>query len=267
MTPVTIIPGSGPVILGQPHSGTFVPDDIFARLNSLGKELRDTDWHVPQLYEGLLPGATIVRANFSRYVIDANRDPEGTSLYPGLNVTELVPTSTFDDEPIWHANPTKADIAQRIGSFHRVYHAALEAEIARVKAAHGFAVLYDCHSIRSEIPYLFDNQLPDLNIGDNSGRSCAPTITSAVAAICAQSCLYSHVVNGRFKGGWTTRHYGRPETGVHAIQMELVQRCYLDSEMPPFSYSASRAAPLRELLGTILKAVENTANSSLMTET
>ncbi|MEQ9434349.1 N-formylglutamate deformylase [Hyphomonas sp.] len=267
MTPVTIIPGSGPVILGQPHSGTFVPDDIFARLNSLGKELRDTDWHVPQLYEGLLPGATIVRANFSRYVIDANRDPEGTSLYPGLNVTELVPTSTFDDEPIWHADPTKADIAQRIGSFHRVYHAALEAEIARVKAAHGFAVLYDCHSIRSEIPYLFDNQLPDLNIGDNSGRSCTPAITSAVAAICAQSCLYSHVVNGRFKGGWTTRHYGRPETGVHAIQMELVQRCYLDSEMPPFSYSTSRAAPLRDLLGTILKAVEDTANSSLKTET
>ncbi|KJS39170.1 MAG: N-formylglutamate amidohydrolase [Hyphomonas sp. BRH_c22] len=267
MTPVTIIPGTGPVILGQPHSGTFVPDDIFARLNSLGQELRDTDWHVPQLYDGLLPSASIVRANFSRYVIDANRDPEGTSLYPGLNVTELVPTSTFDGELIWHANPAKSDIAQRIGSFHRVYHAALEAEIARVKAKHGFAVLYDCHSIRSEIPYLFDNQLPDLNIGDNSGRSCAPAITSAVAAICAQSPVYSHVVNGRFKGGWTTRHYGRPETGVHAIQMELVQRCYLESETPPFAYSASHAAPLRDLLGTILKAVEDTASSSLKTET
>ncbi|KCZ88843.1 N-formylglutamate deformylase [Hyphomonas johnsonii] len=266
MNPVTVIRGTGPIILGQPHSGTHVPDDIFARLNDLGQQLRDTDWHVPRLYDGLLANVTIVRANFSRYVIDANRDPSGTSLYPGQNTTELVPTSTFDNELIWHTNPTEADIAHRLESYHRAYHAALEAEIARVKADHGLAVLYDCHSIRSRIPHLFDNQLPDLNIGNNGGQTCAPAITSAVTAACAQSPTYSHVVNGRFKGGWTTRHYGRPEDGVHAIQMELAQRCYLASEAPPFAYDASRANTLRQLLGTILTAVEDTVKSSLMTE-
>ena len=266
MTPVTIIRGSGPVILGQPHSGTYVPDDIFAQLNDLGQQLRDTDWYIPRLYDGLLDNVTIVRANFSRYVIDANRDPKGPSLYPGQNTTELVPTSTFDNEPIWRANPTESDITHRLGSYHRVYHAALEAEIARVKAEHGLAVLYDCHSIRSEIPHLFDNQLPDLNIGDKGGQTCAPTITSAVAAACAQSPAYSHVVNGRFKGGWTTRHYGRPEAGVHAIQMELAQRRYLTSEVPPFAYADSRASELRQLLRTILAAVQDKAKSILMTE-
>ena len=267
MKPVTVIQGSGPVILGQPHSGTYIPAPMLGRLNDRGRQLLDTDWHVPKLYEGLLPEATIVRANFSRYVIDANRAPDGTSLYPGQNTTELVPTSTFDGEPIWLKEPTEAEIAERLESFHRAYHFALESEIDRVNQIHGIAVLYDCHSIRSEIPHLFDDQLPDLNIGDNEGSTCAPEITAAIAAICAQSSRYSHVVNGRFKGGWTTRHYGRPETGVHAIQMELAQRGYLASETPPFDYDSARAGELRSLLKDILTAVNDTAKSRLMTET
>ncbi len=263
MTPVTIIQGQGPVILGQPHSGTYVPESIFETLNETGRQLLDTDWHIPRLYDGLLADATIVRANFSRYVIDANRPPDGASLYPGQNSTDLVPAYTFDGQPIWRSAPTDHEVADRMDAFHRPYHAALSAEIDRIKALHGYAVVYDCHSIRSEIPFLFDRRLPDLNVGDNNGTTCAPALTRAVADICASTSRYTHVVNGRFKGGWTTRQYGRPADGVHAIQMELAQRCYLTSEMPPFDYSITRADKFRSLLQTILTAVSRTAQLSL----
>ncbi len=267
MRPVTVTRGAGPIILGQPHSGTFVPDEIWANLNQLGQDLRDTDWHVPQLYGGLLDGVTVVRANFSRYVIDANRDPKGISLYPGHNTTELVPTSTFDGAPIWHQLPTDTDIAFRLVKFHGAYHSALASEIARVKAEHGFAVLYDCHSIRSEIPYLFNDQLPDLNIGDNDGATCSPLITAAIEGVCAKQSKYSHIVNGRFKGGWTTRHYGNPRDGVHAIQMELAQHQYLASEKLPFHYDENKSNALRVVLRNILEAIQHSVQSSRLMET
>ena len=263
MTPVTVIRGSGPIILGQPHSGTYVPEDIRADLNTLGQELSDTDWHVPALYDGLLEGATIVRANFSRYVIDANRDPSGKSLYPGQNTTELVPLTTFDGAPIWTRPPSAGSIAHRLAAFHQAYHAALEAEVKRVRAEHGIAVLYDCHSIRSCIPHLFDGDLPDFNIGDNGGTTCHSAITEAVARVCADAEGYSHVVNGRFKGGWTTRHYGRPKENIHAIQMELAQRNYLREEVHPFRYDPEQSAKLREVLRDVLKAIQHTINTDL----
>ena len=267
MTPVTVMRGTGPIILGQPHSGTFVPEDIWANLNDLGRELRDTDWHVPQLYDGLLDGVTVVRANFSRYVIDANRDPQGASLYPGQNTTGLVPTSTFDNEVIWHGLPSDADIASRLNRFHGAYHSALEAEIARVKAEHGMAILYDCHSIRSEIPYLFDDQLPDMNIGDNGGTTCSPLVTAAIERVCSLQTQYSYIVNGRFKGGWTTRHYGNPEGGVHSVQMELAQCRYLQGEEPPFCYDEDKAENLRVVLRSILAEIQHAVQTGLVTET
>ena len=267
MNPVTIFQGNGPIVLGQPHSGTFVPEDILARLNETGRQLIDTDWHVPRLYDGLIADVTIVRANFSRYVIDANRPPDGAVLYPGQNGTELVPTRTFDGAPIWHSPPTPNEIADRLTTYHGAYHNALMAEITRVKEIHGIAILYDCHSIRSEIPFLFDNRLPDLNIGTFNGTTCARELTDAVTSVCSDNPHFSFVVNGRFKGGWTTRHYGRPHEGVHAIQMELAQRTYLAAEIPPFEYSESRAAPLRTLLRDILAAVGETAAYNLIPET
>ena len=267
MTHVTIIQGNGPIILGQPHSGSYIPEDIAGNLNDLGRRLIDTDWHVPNLYDGLLDGVTIIRANFHRYVIDANRDPEGKSLYPGQNTTELVPTTTFDGKPIWHATPTQEDIAQRRDEFHRPYHDALKAEIDRVKAQHGLAILYDCHSIRSEIPHLFQGRLPDFNIGDNDGTTCDPAITRAAEAACAAAPDTTQVVNGRFKGGWTTRHYGRPHEQVHAIQMELSQRLYLEKEERPFAYDEAKAKILRETLRTILRNIEHTANILKRAET
>ncbi|MEZ5893743.1 MAG: N-formylglutamate deformylase [Parvularculaceae bacterium] len=258
MNPVTVIEGKGPVILAQPHSGTYIPSEIFARLNDLGKTLIDTDWHVDRLYDGLLSSASVVRANFHRYVIDANRDPSGASLYPGQNTTGLVPTVTFDDEPIWNEEPDENEIERRRFEFHMPYHLVLAAEIDRVREKHGLAVVYDCHSIRSVIPFLFEGTLPDLNIGTNNGVTCTPDMEKAVADICASS-SFTSVLNGRFRGGWTTRHYGQPKGGVHAVQMEIAQSAYLETEKAPFAYSDAKAENLRKLLKTILERLEELA--------
>ena len=251
MNPVEVAQGDSPVILGLPHPGTFLPDDIFAALTPRGQVLADTDWHIHRLYGGLLPGATTVRATFHRYVIDANRGPDDASLYPGQNTTGLVPLTDFDGAPIWKSEPGAEDIATRKARFHAPYHAALAAEIERVRARHGVAILYDCHSIRSVIPFLFDGVLPDFNIGTNSGASCAPAIEAATQEV-ASATGRTWVVNGRFKGGWTTRHYGQPGAGVHAIQMELAQSTHLTSETPPFAYDEAKAAALRVPLRDIL---------------
>lgn len=248
---VEVTRGDSPIVLGLPHTGTDVPPEIMAQLNATGQTLADTDWHIHRLYDGLLKGATTVRATFHRYVIDANRPPDGASLYPGQNTTGLVPLTDFDGLPIWSQPPTPEQIATRRDQFHTPYHAALRAELDRVRAIHGTAILYDCHSIRSDIPFLFDGILPDFNIGTADGTSCDPRIEEATRTICEAS-TRSTVVNGRFKGGWTTRHYGRPGDGVHAIQMELAQSTHLESEALPFAYSEAKAAALRPVLSDIL---------------
>ncbi|WP_299778553.1 N-formylglutamate deformylase [uncultured Roseobacter sp.] len=252
MTPVTVTRGDAPIVLGLPHAGTEVPPEIAQALNETGKALADTDWHVDALYSGLLPQATVVRAEFHRYVIDANRDPEGHSLYPGQNTTTLVPLTDFDGQGIWTTLPTDADVADRRAAFHTPYHAALTSEIARLRQKHGAVILFDCHSIRSRIPFLFDGMLPDFNIGTDNGKTCAPQIAQTVQDICAAAPGYSTVVNGRFKGGWTTRHYGRPAEGVHAIQMELAQSTYLTDEAAPWTVDPAKAARLRHHLTHIL---------------
>ncbi|PKP75560.1 MAG: N-formylglutamate deformylase [Alphaproteobacteria bacterium HGW-Alphaproteobacteria-6] len=260
MTPVTVTQGDGPVILGLPHGGTWLPDDLVARLNENGQALADTDWHIGRLYGGLLPGATTVAATVHRYAIDANRDPAGVSLYPGQNTTGLCPVTDFDGRPIWQPGqePSADEILARSTAFHAPYHAALTAEVARVKARHGIAVVYDCHSIRSRIPFLFEGDLPALNIGTDGGRTCAATIAACALDRAAASGL-SHVLNGRFRGGWTTRHYGRPETGVHAIQMEIAQSAYLAQEAAPWRYDADKAGRLRRWLKDILDAIADAA--------
>ncbi|MEQ8448607.1 MAG: N-formylglutamate deformylase [Nitratireductor sp.] len=264
MDPVLVSRGDSALVLGLPHTGTYVPDDIAAKLNAEGLLLRDTDWHIEKLYEGLVPNATTVRATFHRYVIDANRDPSGVSLYPGQSTTGLVPLSTFDNVPIWQAGaePDDAEIARHRLAFHEPYHTALMAELERVRAIHGYAVLYDCHSIRSVIPWLFEGTLPDFNIGTNMGSTCAPEIEQAAMAATAATGR-THVLNGRFRGGWTTRHYGRPEQGFHALQMELAQASHLENEEPPFVLDAEKTTRLRgelkQILNEILRAAANTA--------
>lgn len=258
MTYVDVKQGDSPVVLGLPHTGTFIPVEVEARLSENGMLLSDTDWHIQRLYDGLLDGATTVRTMVHRYVIDANRDPGGHSLYPGQNTTGLCPVTDFDGAPIWRDGkaPDAAEIARRAEAYHAPYHAALTAELHRVRDAHGFAILFDCHSIRSRIPFLFAGTLPDFSIGTNNGRTCAPHIEGIVKEICEKASGYTSILNGRFKGGWTTRHYGRPAHGLHAVQLELAQSTYMQ-ENPPWTYDTARADRLRTHLKTILTTLSN----------
>jgi N-formylglutamate deformylase len=253
--------GSAPLILSIPHAGTEIPDAFQPALRSLWLARRDADWWLPELYafaEKL--DATIIQTDISRTVIDVNRDPSGASLYPGQATTELCPTTTFDGEALYHAGqlPDAADIAQRRETYFVPYHATLAAEIKRLRGLHRGIVLYDCHSIRSEIPRLFPGVLPNFNIGTNDGKACDAAITGRVAAICAAGEQHSHVVNGRFKGGWITRHYGDPENGVNAIQMELACRGYMAEPAQPTPENwPGPIAPSPSILPTLKTIIES----------
>jgi len=248
--------GNSPLLLAQPHGGTHIPDDIFARLNDNGRAIADTDWHISMLYDGLVEDVTVVSTPIHRYVIDANRGPEDESLYPGQNTTGLCPTTTFDGVDIYQQGqqPDAEEIARRQKTFHQPYHDTISEQLERLHKKHGYVILYDCHSIRSEVPYLFDGKLPDFSIGTNNGTTCDAEIESQVIACCAEDKFFTHVVNGRFKGGWTTRHYGRPGSGYHAIQMELAQFNYMQ-ETPPWDYGAERLNRLKERLKLLLTAL------------
>ena len=258
MNLIEITRGDSPLVLGLPHTGTNIPDDCLAPLNETGRAIVDTDWHIHRLYAGLAQGCTTVRNTVHRYVIDVNRHPSGQSLYPGQNTTGLCPLTDFDGRPIYcdGQEPDATEVERRRLAYHAPYHAALEAELERVKAIHGFALLYDCHSIRSHIPFLFDGTLPDFNIGTNQGTTCAASIETAVARLCQDAQGYTTIVNGRFKGGWTTRHYGRPAEGLHAIQMELAQSTYM-LERAPWDYVDASAERTRAHLKTILETLSD----------
>lgn len=258
MSFVEITQGGSPLVLALPHTGTSLPEDCAARLNDLGRGMADTDWHIHDLYAGLVANVTTVRTTVHRYVIDVNRDPSGESLYPGQNTTGLCPLTDFDGEPVYQRGqePDAAEVARRKDVYHTPYHAALRAELNRVQKLYGFAILFDCHSIRSHIPFLFEGTLPDFNIGTNSGVSCDATIQAAVSGICENADGYTSITNGRFKGGWTTRHYGHPSEGLHATQMELAQSTYM-LERPPWTYVDLSAELLRNKLNTILETLTN----------
>jgi N-formylglutamate deformylase len=255
--------GASSLILAFPHTGTDMPSSVADRLNENGKLLSDTDWHLHKLYEGLAPDATTLRALFHRYVIDANRDPLGNSLYPGRNTTGLVPLTDFDGQTIWNEPPETAEIETRLSTYHAPYHMRLQNEIDRVKALHGFAVVFDCHSIRSHIPFLFEGSLPDFNIGTNGGYTCHFAVERAALDVAEKAADYTHVLNGRFKGGWTTRHYGKPEQNVHAIQIELAQSTYLETECAPFAYDDKKANKLRVHLKAMLQAITHAMTGSV----
>lgn len=250
MSPIEVEPHESPLILSMPHCGTDVPEGIHQRLTDSGRMLHDTDWWIAQLYDFADElEASVVRTRVSRYVIDVNRDPAGHSLYPGQATTELCPTMTFDGEPLYNSGqePDIDEIDARRRNWFMPYHYALAAEIERVKARHGFALLYDCHSIRSLVPRLFEGELPVFSIGTNNGASCAKELQQAVINSIKSQQQFSHVVNGRFRGGYITRHYGRPDNGVHALQMELAQRAYMQ-ETPPYSFDDARARVVRPVL-------------------
>jgi N-formylglutamate deformylase len=259
---LTVEQRKAPLIVSFPHTGTDIPPDLEARCVSPWRARKDADWWIDQLYAFVRElDATIVHTRISRTVIDVNRDPYGVSLYPGQATTELVPTTTFDGEPLWHPGqvPDAAEIAKRREAYFAPYHAALVGEIDRLRRKHAVVALYDCHSIRSVIPRLFDGELPVMNIGTNSGASCAPALQDDVAVLAAAS-PFSSVVNGRFKGGYITRTYGVPAKGVQAVQMELACRGYMREPVGPVSegtwptpFDTDYAAPIRNTLRLILQ--------------
>jgi N-formylglutamate deformylase len=260
MTAFDLTRGTAPLLVSFPHVGTGIPDDIAARLTPAALARPDTDWHLPRLYDfvGALGASTLV-ARTSRYVIDLNRPPEDANLYPGQDTTGLVPVDTFHKQPLYRdARPDAAEIGARRERYWRPYHAALDAELARIKSAHGVAVLWDAHSIASVLPRFFEGKLPDLNLGTAKGASCAESLQVAVEGVLRAQRSYTWVANGRFTGGYITRRYGQPGAGVHALQLEMCQCTYMD-ESPPFVFRDDLAAGVRPILRALLEAVLNWA--------
>ncbi|MBW8846615.1 MAG: N-formylglutamate deformylase [Burkholderiales bacterium] len=259
MSVFSLQPGRVPLLISLPHVGTEIPPEIGERLVPRALASEDTDWHLERLYRPLAErlGASLLVPRYSRYVIDLNRPPDDQPLYPGAaGGTGLVPTRFFTNEPLYRdgAEPDAVEIAARREAYWRPYHEALAAELERLRAEHGHALLFDGHSIRSELPWLFDGMLPALNLGTADGASCAPALTAGLAALLAGQPAFSQVANGRFKGGYITRHHGRPGDGVHAVQLEMCQRCYMDEAIDPReAYDEARAAEVALLIEQLLK--------------
>jgi N-formylglutamate deformylase len=249
--------GDAPLLVSLPHDGSAIPAALAARMTPEARRAPDTDWHVSRLYAFACElGASIIVPRQSRYVIDLNRGEDDTSLYPGQNTTGLVPLVRFTGEPVYlpGQEPDSAEVAERIGTYWRPYHAALREELDRIRALHGRVVLWEGHSIRgSGLPFLFDGRLPDLNLGTANGASCSPGLQARIEQVLSTQQDYDWVANGRFKGGHITRHYADPGSGIQAVQLELSQRTYMDEDS--FDYEEARAAQLQALLRDLLAIV------------
>jgi len=249
--------GDSPLLVNVPHAGRFVPDAIRLRFTPAAEALADTDWHVERLAR-VAPsmGVTLLVATHSRYVVDVNRDPSGRALYAGADNTELCPLRTFANEAIYRdgAGLSASEIAARRAVYFDPYHERLRRELARLHVLHGHVVLFDLHSIKSRVPRFFEGRLPDLNLGTASGASCSASLREAALHLCADATGFTHVADGRFKGGYITRHYGSPQSGFHALQLETAQSAYMEEE-PPFPWDGSRASRFAALLERLLVAL------------
>jgi len=251
------LPGDLPLLISFPHSGTYVPPELDARLRPQVLDLPDTDWFVPQLYDFFRDlGASVIRATHTRYVVDLNRPPDGAPLYPGQRETTVCPIETFGGEALYldGANPTAAEIADRLPMYWQPYHDKLEEVTRDLAGRHGHCVLWDAHSIVSRLPGLFDGRLPDLNVGTAGGRSCSPALLGRILASLSVQKQFSFVVDGRFKGGYITRHYGNPAERINAVQLEIAQCAYLLEARTPV-FDATRAEPLSSFLRDLLDGV------------
>ncbi len=252
-------PGDSPILISIPHAGTHIPNDIVCNMTQEALQMPDVDWHVTQLYEFAKQlHISLLSANYMRYVIDLNRPPDNASLYSCQDTTGLCPIDTFSKQAIYLTGekPNPPAIQLRIKQYWQPYHDKLAAELQRIRELHGFAILWDAHSIASHVPRFFSGQLPDLNFGTNDLRSCDASLQLALLNTMQNSQhakKYSYVFNGRFKGGYITRHYGKPEANIHAIQLELSQSIYMQ-ETPPYTYNPNYAKNLNLLLSDLLEA-------------
>ncbi len=256
MEPFSFIRRKGPLLVSMPHVGLEVPDAIRSRFTAEAAILPDTDWHVDRLYDFLEAlDATVITARYSRYVIDLNRAPDNRALYAGANNTELCPTTTFAETAIYKegSGPDAAEVEERRVAYWQPYHSRLAETLEEMLAAHGQVLLWDAHSIRSRVPRFFEGRLPDLNLGTAGGESVGPGLEDALLAEAGRSADYSHVLNGRFKGGYITRAYGNPGRGVHAVQLELSEATYMD-ENPPFGFREDLAKGIRPVIQNLIAA-------------
>lgn len=251
----TLHRGTAPLLVSLPHDGTALPDGMVDRLTDSARQLPDTDWHVSRLYAFARElGASILVPKFSRYVVDLNRSPDDVSLYPGQNTTGLCPTVQFSGEPVYRdgSAPVENEVIARVETYWRPYHQALADELVRIKSLHGRVVLWEGHSIKGDLPFLFDGRLPDLNLGTASGTSCSPMLQQRLEVVLAAQTNYGFVANGRFKGGYITRHYGDPGNGVDAVQLETSQRIYMDEAS--FAYDEVKAANAQVIIRRLLES-------------
>lgn len=248
--------GSTPLLVSVPHDGWQIPMDIVQHMSDAGRSIEDTDWHVTELYDfAKASGASIISANFSRYVVDLNRPADDAELYPGTNTPGLCPLQTFAGADIY-LDPTEIDHAARVANYWQPYHDQINGTLQALRKKYGYALLWDAHSIPSQVPSLFDGELPVLNIGTWDGRSCAPALSEAVMAAAERS-DYDTVLNGRFKGGFITRNYGDPENGIHALQLELAQRVYMNEKT--LEFDRQEADEVRATLRSMLEAYQEAA--------
>ncbi len=256
MEPYRFKQGTAPLLLSMPHVGTHIPDALARRMMPIARTVPDTDWHLEQLYEFADNlGASILAATHSRYVVDLNRPPDNANLYPGQDTTGLCPIDTFAKQPIYRMGeePDDAEIRDRVRQYWKPYHAKLQEELARIKAQHGSALLWDAHSIASEVPRFFQGRLTDFNLGTADGASCRPEIGAKMLEIAQGADGFTSVLNGRFKGGYITRTYGKPSEGVEAVQLELSEITYMD-EPHPFGYRKDLAGEVQPHLQGMLEA-------------
>lgn len=252
----TLQRGSTPLLISVPHVGTLIRDDQRHRYTERALQVEDTDWFLDRLYGfATAMGAGLLVPRYSRYLIDLNRPSENTPMYAGLNNTELCPTRHFTGEPLYRPgqDPDADEIGRRVVRYWQPYRDALAGELARLRGAHGHAVLFEGHSICSQLPWLFEGTLPHLNLGTVGGASCAPALREALVAALAAQPDYSHVIDGRFRGGHITRTFGRPAEGLHAVQLEMCWRTYMD-EHPP-RWNDARAAEVTPLLRTLVQTM------------
>ena len=256
MDTFTLHRGTAPVLVSLPHDGTEVPDGIAARLTPEARRVPDTDWHLSRLYAFARElGASMIAPRFSRYVVDLNRPEDDVSLYPGQNTTGLCPIVRFSGDPAYLDGlaPSEDEVRTRVDAYWRPYHAALRAELGRIRAEHGRAVLWEGHSIKGELPFLFEGRLPDLNLGTAGGASCAPALQRRLEGVLAAQSHYDWVHNGRFRGGYITRHYADPANGIDAVQLEISQRIYMDEDT--FAYDEAKAIEVQVVIRQLLEAV------------
>jgi len=253
----TLHRGTTALLVSLPHTGTFIPEALRHKLLPRALDVEDTDWFLDQLYDFVRDmGASLIVPRHSRYVIDLNRPSDNQPMYAGSNNTELCPTRFFTGEPLYRDGmaPSASEVTQRVATYWQPYHDALRDELVRIKAQHGHAVLFDGHSIKSQLPWLFEGKLPDLNLGTASGAACAPSLREALASLLQSQQQFTVAVDGRFKGGHITRHYGQPAQGVHAVQLEKCWSTYM-RELPPLDWHAARAKQLQPLLQQLVQTM------------